>query len=124
MSSKFSDALVIAMSAMFLMAAPTMAQEQEREQEQEMEHEQEREQVYGSQLMSKQERLEYSKKMREAATEQERETIRAEHHKQMSERATKQGVKLPDAPPTTPGGGGMGGGGMGGGGMGGGGGRR
>jgi len=72
---------MIAVSAMFLMAAPAMAQEQESEQEQEMEHEREREQVYGSQLMTKQERLEYSKKMREAASEQERETIRAEHHK-------------------------------------------
>jgi hypothetical protein len=37
--------------------------------------------------------------MRAAKTEQERAQIRAEHHKQMQERAKAQGVKLPDEPP-------------------------
>jgi uncharacterized membrane protein len=52
-------------------------------------------------------------------TEQERETYRLEHHKQMQERAKAQGKTLPDMPPQGHGAGmgpGMGpGGGMGGG---------
>ncbi len=78
------------------------------------------EQIYGSQLMTQQERNEYQARMRAAKTDQERERIRAEHHTQMQERAKAQGKTLPDSPP--PHGGGMGPGG--GGGMGPGGGRR
>ena len=89
--------------------------------------------VFGSQLMTKQERNEYRSKMRAAKTTQEREQIRAEHHERMQVRAKERGVTLPDEPPARgsgmgagagggmgPGGagGGMGGGGMGGGGMG------
>ncbi len=89
------------------------------------------EQVYGSQLMTQQERAEYSARMRNAKTVEEREQIRQEHHQQMQARAKERGVTLPDEPPARgmgsgrgmgPGGGGMGpgGGGMGpgGGGMG------
>ena len=85
-------------------------------------------QIYGSQLMTRRERIEYRARMRAAKTARERERIRAEHHRQMQERARERGFKLPDTPP--PGGAGMGpgggGGGMGpgGGGMGPGGGRR
>lgn len=85
--------------------------------------------IYGSQLMTRQERNEYRTKMRSMKTQQEREAYRLEHHKQMQERAKERGVTLPDMPPAAgkgmgPGGGGMGpGGGMGGGGMGSGGGR-
>jgi uncharacterized membrane protein YgcG len=84
------------------------------------------EQIYGSQLMTQQERNEYQAKMRAAKTAEERERIRNEHHKEMRERARARGVTLPDEPPSRRGGmgpgGGMGyGGGMGsGGGMGGG----
>lgn len=87
---------------------------------------QEQEQVYGSQLMTQQERLEYRARMNAATTAEEREQIRNEHHEQMQLRAKEQGVTLPDSPPLGgkgmgPDGGGMGpgGGGMGtGGGMG------
>lgn len=89
--------------------------------------------IYGSQLMTRQERNEYRTKMRSMKTQQEREAYRLEHHKQMQERAQARGVTLPDMPPAAgkgmgPGSGGMGpgggmGGGMGGGGMGSGGGR-
>jgi hypothetical protein len=85
------------------------------------------EQVYGSQLMTREERVAYRAKMRAAKTQEEREKVRAEHHEQMKARAKERGVTLPDAPPAmgggmSPGGGmGPGGGGMGpGGGMGGG----
>lgn len=84
-------------------------------------------QIYGSQLMTQQERLQYREQMGNAKTEQERQQLRLEHHQQMQQRARQKGVTLPDEPPADRGmgrgmgGGGMGGGGMGGGGMGGGG---
>jgi Ni/Co efflux regulator RcnB len=76
------------------------------------------EQVYGSQLMTKQERAEHRKKMRSAKTVEAREQVRAEHHERMKERAKARGVTLPDQPPAV--GGGMGPGGGAGAGMGGG----
>jgi hypothetical protein len=70
------------------------------------------EQVYGSQLMTPQERDEYRARMRSAKTPEERERIREEHHERMKERAKERGMTLPDEPP--PRGRGMGpGGGMG-----------
>ena len=73
------------------------------------------EQVYGSQLMTSQERTAYQTRMRAAKTNEEREQIRAQHHKEMQVRAKQQGVTLPDEPPAKGMGGGMGpGGGMGG----------
>lgn len=84
--------------------------------------------IYGSQLMTNQERVEHRTKLRSATTAQEREQVRLEHHEQMKLRAKERGVTLPDDPPAQgagmgrgmgPGGGGMGGmgpgGGMGGG---------
>lgn len=55
--------------------------------------------VYGSQLMSREERTAYRAKMRAAKTPEEREKIRAEHHEQMKARAKEKGVTLPDTPP-------------------------
>lgn len=80
-------------------------------------------QIYGSQLMTQEERSAYRTQMRNAKTAQEREQIRNEHHERMKVRAKEKGVTLPDEPPARgmgggmgPGGGGMGpGGGMGGG---------
>jgi hypothetical protein len=74
---------------------------------------QEREQIYGSELMTKEERAEYRAKMRAAKTKEEREKIRKEHHERMKERAKAQGVTLPDEPPAIGGGMGPGSGGMG-----------
>jgi hypothetical protein len=84
------------------------------------------EQIYGSQLMTQQERDEYRARMRSAKSGEEQEQIRLEHHELMKERAKAQGITLPDTPPPRgggmmgPGGKGMGpgGGGMGGGRMG------
>jgi hypothetical protein len=64
------------------------------------------EQIFGSQLMTEQERNEYRERMRNAKTEQEREKIRAEHHERMVARAKERGVKIPDEPAVK--GGGMG----------------
>jgi hypothetical protein len=55
--------------------------------------------VYGSQLMTDQERQEHQERMRAATTEEERQQIRAEHHARMQERAEERGVTLPDEPP-------------------------
>lgn len=72
-------------------------------------------QIYGSQLMTQQERNEYRNQMRAAKTAQEREQLRKEHHERMKVRAKEKGVTLPDEPPARGMGGGMGpgGGGMG-----------
>lgn len=57
-----------------------------------------KEQIYGSQLMTQQERDAYRAKMRSAKTQAERDQIRAEHHAAMQERAKEKGVTLPDQP--------------------------
>ena len=56
-------------------------------------------QVYGSQLMTQQERIEFRTRMRNAKTAEEREQIRNEHHKKMQKKAKEQGLTLPDNPP-------------------------
>ena len=53
--------------------------------------------IYGSQLMTQQERLEYQQRIRSAKSEAERQRIRSEHHAQMQERA--RGVTLPGMGP-------------------------
>ena len=71
-------------------------------------------QIYGSQLMTQQEREEHRTKMQSMKTKEERERYRMEHHKKMQERAKQQGMTLPDKPPSSgsgmSGGGGFGGG--------------
>ena len=62
--------------------------------------------IYGSQMMTTQEREAYRERMRSAKTAQERERIRQEHHEQMVLRARERGITLPDQPPMR--GGGMG----------------
>lgn len=81
-SLAIASALVL--GTMAPLAMPSMAQQQP---------------VYGSQMMTEQERMEYQQRMKSAKTEQEREQIRAEHHVQMQERAKNQGITLPDTPP-------------------------
>ncbi len=78
--------------------------------DQDMEKIQNQIQVYGSQLMTEQERNEYRNKIKTAKTAKEREQIRHEHHKLMTQRAKKQGVTLPDEPPAMGSHRGMGGG--------------
>ncbi len=73
-----------------------------------------KEQVYGSQLMTNQERAAHRAKMRTAQTPEEKAKVRAEQHERMQERARQLGVEMPATPPAV--GGGMGpgpGGGMG-----------
>ena len=58
-----------------------------------------RDRIFGSQMMTQQERNEYRARMRSAKTLQEREQIRAEHHERMKVRAKERGVTLPGDPP-------------------------
>lgn len=71
-----------------------------------------RDRIYGSQLMTREERNQYRKQIRAAKTAEERERVRAEHHERMKVRAKERGVTLPDEPPARGGmmgpGGGMG----------------
>jgi len=60
--------------------------------------------IYGSQLMTEQERAEHRAKMRAAKTDQEREKIRLDHHKKMQARAKERGMIMPDEPPPRGGG--------------------
>jgi len=99
---------LLALTPAFAADAPAQTQVQKQTQAEE--------QIYGSQLMTQQERAEHRTKMRNAKTSEAREQVRAQHHKEMQVRAKQQGVTLPDEPPAAGMGGGMGpGGGMGGG---------
>lgn len=86
------------MAALVLPAAAVMAADQDQDRLQT------RDQIYGSQLMTPQERSAYRDRLRSAKTQQERERIRNEHHQQMQERARERGMTLPPAPPARPGG--------------------
>ena len=87
-------------------AAPAWADDMDRTRDMDRTHDmdqmrtmdQDREMIYGSQLMTEQERNEYRERIRMAKTQQERDQIRAEHHKEMLARAKERGVVLPDEP--------------------------
>lgn len=55
--------------------------------------------LFGSHLMTEQERVEQHERMRNARTDEERHRISAEHHERMKERARERGVALPDKSP-------------------------
>lgn len=59
----------------------------------------ENERIYGSQLMTPQERSQYRQQLRQAQTVEERDRIRAQHHEEMQARAKERGLTLPDEPP-------------------------
>jgi hypothetical protein len=115
--------LYAALLAAMLPAFGSVAYAADQDQDRDRLRTRDQDQIYGSQLMTQQERMEYSNRMRAAKTEQEREQIRQEHHERMKVRAKEKGVTLPDEPPargrgmgpgkgmgpgTGPGGGGMG----------------
>ncbi|WP_321325493.1 hypothetical protein [Thiomicrorhabdus sp.] len=59
--------------------------------------------IYGSQLMTQQERLEHQAQMRAAKTPGEKQRLRQLHHQKMQLRAKQKGIVLPDQPPAKPG---------------------
>jgi hypothetical protein len=87
---------LLAAASLAAAAQPTQDRTQLREEQR----------IYGSQLMTQQERLEYQRRLRELKTVEAREQFRKEHHEAMQVRAKERGVKLPDEPPAR----GMGGG--------------
>ncbi len=98
--------LLISVLGATVFLSPVPGYSAEQEQAQQNIRIQKQEQVYGSQLMTRQERAEYRVRMRTAKTAEEREQIRKEHHERMKERSRERGVTLPDEPPIK--GGGMG----------------
>jgi len=56
-------------------------------------------QIYGSQMMTQQERADHRAKLRAAKTQAERNQIRQENHQRMQQRAKERGIKMPDMPP-------------------------
>jgi hypothetical protein len=59
---------------------------------------QRQQQIYGSELMTPEERTAHRARMRDAKTQTERDQVRAEHHAAMQARAKERGVTLPDQP--------------------------
>lgn|SRR5574340_27557 len=101
--------IVIAVSgAMSLASGTLIAAEPVRAQTQAQARQQDQEEIYGSQLMTEQERIEHRATMRSLKTQQERDAYRLEHHRLMQERAAARGVTLPDMPPQAGAGAGMG----------------
>jgi TolA-binding protein len=105
LASLSSAAMVIA-----LLTQPLYGQESSRVQQETANQVQTKSQdrIYGSELMTQQERNDYQNQMRQLNTEQERAKFRAQHHEQMKQRAKAQGKTLPDHVPANPGGQGKG----------------
>lgn len=93
--------LLLALSAamcMMLGANVSVAADQVQAQQKTQSKAQKPELIYGSQLMTTQERTEYRAKMRSLKTKEERDALRMEHHQKMQERAKAMGKTLPDMP--------------------------
>ena len=96
---------ILVMAVLAAITGPVLAadQDQTRTQSQMMTQDQINkmpdQQIYGSQLMTQQERDAHRSKMRSAKTYEEQQRIRNEHHEQMKVRAKERGVTLPDVPP-------------------------
>ena len=99
--------LWLALSAamcMMLGANVSVAADQAQAQQKTQDKAQKPELIYGSQLMTAEERAGYRAKMRSLKTKEAREALRMEHHQQMQERAKARGKTLPDMPPMQGGG--------------------
>jgi len=98
---KYGSVLVLSLSMALGVSAQAADQAQSRDQAKipQQTQTQGSERVYGYDLMTEKERTEYQDRMRAAKTNQERETLRLEHHKQMEARAKAQGKTLHDVQP-------------------------
>ncbi len=67
--------------------------------EQPQENRQTQQQVYGRELMTKEEYAAHHDKMRAAETDAERQQIRMQNHELMKARAEQQGLSIPEEPP-------------------------
>lgn len=93
---KYGSVLVLSLSMALGVSAQAADQAQSRDQTKtpQQTRTQVSEHVYGYDLMTEKERTEYQDRMRAAKTNQERETLRLEHHKKMEARAKAQGKTL------------------------------
>ena len=111
----FKNNVILSLITTVTLLVPAISIAAESEQGQKPVKKQAQERIYGSQLMTQQERAEHRAKMRSLKTLEERDAYRLEHHKKMQERAQEKGLTLPDDPPVMGGGmrprGGMGAGG-------------
>ena len=100
---KKSLLLSVVATSLLLPSGSLLAADQQRTQDMDKLKVQKKDQVqdkiYGSQLMTQQERNEFRAKMQTAKTAKEREQIRMQHHERMKERAKAKGITLPDEPP-------------------------
>lgn len=55
--------------------------------------------IFGSQLMTEEERIDYRARWRAARTDDERAKLRSDHHERMKDRARERGVTLAEEPP-------------------------
>lgn len=90
---------ILALSLGMALSASAFAADPARDQTRTTQQMQDQERIYGSEMMTQQERYEYQTRMRALNTEQEREAFRLEHHKAMQARAKAMGKTLPDMPP-------------------------
>lgn len=74
-------------------------QQQDKTQLQSQIQEQDQEQIFGRELMSKEEMDEYQLRMRKAKSLEEKEMLRNQHRERMLVRAKERGVTLPEEPP-------------------------
>ena len=102
---RLSRKFTVTAIASFLVAGAVLAQDRQQTRDQDRVQTPAQDQtrmndpdIYGSQLMTAQERNDYRERMRAAKTAQEREQIRAEHHARMQARAKERGLTMPDQP--------------------------
>lgn len=74
-------------------------QDQDRLQDRDRDQIQDRDRIYGSEMMTNEERQQLRDRLRDAESLEERERIRTEHHRLMQERARQKGIALPDEMP-------------------------
>ncbi|MFO7965560.1 MAG: hypothetical protein R6U50_16670 [Desulfobacterales bacterium] len=95
----FLRSLIIFILAGTLTLSAGFASASDQERARERIHMQEQTQIYGSRLMTPEERTQFHERMRAAETEQDREQIRNEHHEMIQERAKERGITMPDGTP-------------------------
>lgn len=89
----------VIMSALSLWGGLALAADQKPNQQAAQMQAQEQEQIFISQLMTKEEQAKYRDKMRAAKTPEERKKICEKQYERMKKRAKKRGVTLPDESP-------------------------
>jgi hypothetical protein len=78
---------------------PGIALAADQERSRQYAQQQQSQRIYGSQLMTEQERLDYRSQMLSAKSAEEQDKIRREHHEKMKLRAAERGLTLPDEIP-------------------------